>query len=188
MKFLYFKTKNLIKDKIPIILEIINEAINVIKYNNDENSLTIFYSYSSIAIDELANIMVSELYEDISIYESLAYKNEQMLEEALKLVKEIFNETYIKDNYVNNKTLLMVLRNKTDNRIKKLVLNNYYNDQDMRYTIKTFLEENQNVTIAAETLYLHRNTLNQRLNKFEESTNFNVKKFIDGYLIYHIIK
>lgn len=38
MKFLYFKTKNLIKDKIPIILEIINEAINVIKYNNDENS------------------------------------------------------------------------------------------------------------------------------------------------------
>ena len=82
----------------------------------------------------------------------------------------------------------MVLRNKADERIKKLVLNNYYNDQDMRYTIKTFLEDNQNVTIAAESLYLHRNTLNQRLTKFEEATSFNVKKFIDGYLIYNIIK
>src|SRR5690554_4958035 len=131
MKFLYFKTKNIIKDKIPTILEIINEAINIIKYNNDLNSLTIFYTYSNIAIDELANIMVSELYEDISIYESLVYKNEQKLEEALKLVKEIFNETYFKDNYVNNKTVLMVLRNNMNDKVKKLVLNNYYSDQDM---------------------------------------------------------
>lgn len=188
MKFLYFKTKNIIKDKISTILEIISEAIDIIKYHNDLNSLTIFYTYSSVSIDELANIMVSELYEDISIYESLTYKDEKKLEEALKIVKDIFNETYVKDNYVNNKILLMVLRNKADERIKKLVLNNYYNDQDMRYTIKTFLEDNQNVTIAAESLYLHRNTLNQRLTKFEEATSFNVKKFIDGYLIYNIIK
>ena len=77
MKFLYFKTKNIIKDKISTILEIISEAIDIIKYHNDLNSLTIFYTYSSVSIDELANILVSELYEDISIYESLTYKDEK---------------------------------------------------------------------------------------------------------------
>jgi|SRR5690554_48932 len=187
MKFLYFKNKNSIVDKIPTILEIINEAIEVSKFSNTENTLTIYYSYSNIAISDLVSILVAELFEDIIVYESLTYPNFKKAEEALKDVSYILDNNYIPNNYINNKTILLNLK-EFDNRVANLVLNNYYNDKDMLHTIKTFLEENQNVTTASKELYLHRNTLNQRLNKFEESTGFNVKKFIDGYLIYHLLK
>lgn len=188
MKFLYFKTKTEIVNKVPLILEIISESISITKYFNDEYSLTIYYNFSNIRISELATILVSELFEDISIYESLTYKSETKMIEAVKIVSELLSKNYIKDNYVNNKIILLKLKDYTNEKLKKLILNSYYNDSDMIYTIKTFLENNQNVSTASDILYLHRNTLNQRLTKFEENTNFNVKNFIDGYLIYSIIK
>lgn len=187
MKFLYFKSKNNIVDKIPSILEIINEAIDVLKFSNTEKTLIIYYSYSSITITDLVSILVAELFEDILVYESLNYTSFEKAEEALREVIYILDNNYIPNNYINNKTILLNLK-EFDNRVSHLVLRDYYNDNDMRHTIKTFLEENQNVSMASKELYLHRNTLNQRLNKFEENTGFNVKKFIDGYLIYHLLK
>jgi|SRR5690625_1758040 len=186
MKYLYFKSKNEIVTKIPLILEIISEAIDILKFENNENSLVIYYSYSNIEIKELASIVVSELFEDVSVYESLKYRNEDEIKQSINILKLIFNDFSINEYYINNKILLKYIK-ETNENINKLVLNKYYNDKEMYLTIKTFLEHDQNVTKASEYLYIHRNTLNQRLNKFEEATNFNVKKFIDGYLIYKII-
>lgn len=186
MKFIYFKAKEKIENKIPMILEIISEAINISKFENDNYTLTIHYSYSNIEIKELANIVVSELFEDITIYESLIFKTEVELKNSLKLIKSILNEFTINEYYLNNKILLTYIKDINEN-VKQLVLNKYYNDKEMYLTIKTYLEHNQNVSKASEYLYIHRNTLNQRLNKFKDETNFNVKKFIDGHLIYKLL-
>lgn len=188
MKFLYVTTKNLITDKIPMMLELITEAVDIVKYESTSNSLTVYFKYSKIEIIELANIMVFELYEDIKIYESLKYQNKEALNEALLTVENIFDKMYFKDSFVNNKTILELHKSSVSEDLKRLILSHYYNNKDIKNTIKVFLEHNQNITSASEALYLHRNTLNQRLTKFEEVTSFNVKKFIDGYLIYHILK
>lgn len=187
MKYIYFKSKNLIKNKIPQILEIISEAITILKFESDDDSLTIYYNFSSVSINELTNIIVSELFEDILVYESLNYDNNKELEESLLIVKNYIEFKYIKNNYINNQTILKSFQSYDEN-IKKLILNKYYNDKEMILTIITFLEHNQNVSKASEYLYIHRNTLNQRLNKFIETTNFNPKKFIDGHLLYKLLK
>lgn len=188
IKFIYFKSKKPIKEHIPAILEIITEALSIIKYENDSNSLIIYYTYTNVSIYELANIIVTELYEDIIIYESINYKNENEANDALTIVKEIIAKGYTKDIYLDNKKLLMANIGNINEKLRMLVLNTFYNDKEMYNTLKVFLENNQNVTTSANILYLHRNTLNQRLAKFEEVTTFNIKNFIDGYLIYHLLK
>ena len=55
-------------------------------------------------------------------------------------------------------------------------------------TIKTYLEADQNMSFASKILYVHRNTLIQRIDKFQQVTGFDVKVFIDAYLIYHLIR
>ena len=57
----------------------------------------------------------------------------------------------------------------------------------MKKTIITFLENNQNISLAAKELFLHRNTLTQRLDKFNRITSFDLKQFKDAYLIYTLI-
>ncbi len=71
--------------------------------------------------------------------------------------------------------------------MKQFILNEYYQNDEMKKTIITFLENNQNISLAAKELFLHRNTLTQRLDKFNRITSFDLKQFKDAYLIYTLI-
>ncbi len=45
------------------------------------------------------------------------------------------------------------------------------NNQNLLQTLRVYLEENQNSNIAAQKLFIHRNTLKARIDKIEELTN-----------------
>ena len=53
-------------------------------------------------------------------------------------------------------------------------------EDEIKKTIKTFLEMNQNISETARTLYIHRNTLVYRLDKFNKMTGLDCTKFEDG--------
>ncbi|MCM3671729.1 helix-turn-helix domain-containing protein [Mesobacillus maritimus] len=57
-------------------------------------------------------------------------------------------------------------------------------DPELLETMKVFLENNSNVSLAAKKLYIHRNTLQYRLDKFAESTGVNVKGFHQALTVY----
>lgn len=60
----------------------------------------------------------------------------------------------------------------------------FLDDPDMLKTIKTYLETNLNVSLTAKKLYIHRNTLQYRLDKFVEKTGMNLKSFQGALTIY----
>lgn len=53
-------------------------------------------------------------------------------------------------------------------------------DQEIIKTAECFLENNLNASETSRKMYLHRNTLNYRLDKIEKSTGLNVRKFSDA--------
>ncbi len=53
-------------------------------------------------------------------------------------------------------------------------------EDEIKKTIKTFLEMNQNISETARALYIHRNTLVYRLDKFNKMTGLDCTKFEDG--------
>lgn len=58
------------------------------------------------------------------------------------------------------------------------------NDPDMLGTIRVFIENNMNITSTAKALYIHRNTLQYRLDKFIEKTGINIKTFSGAFTVY----
>lgn len=58
------------------------------------------------------------------------------------------------------------------------------NDPDILITIRVYLENNMNVTSTAKALYIHRNTLQYRLDKFTEKTGVNIKTFSGAITVY----
>lgn len=187
MKFLYIETKEDINNLIPIIFNIFEEQLQVIKYQTNDKSLTIFYQYSNIDINEAFTLLASELYLDFLVYESINYQNEVDALSSLETFLKVKEQFLLKNKYYNNHLLLEEYYKKVNVNLKKLILGKYYYDLEMKKNIITFLNCNQNVSLAAKELYLHRNTLNMRLNKFNEQTNFDLKQFRDAFLIYHTI-
>jgi hypothetical protein len=57
-------------------------------------------------------------------------------------------------------------------------------DPEMLQTLKSFLENNLNVTVTSKKLYIHRNTLQYRLDKFIEKTGINLKNFQGAWTVY----
>lgn len=59
-----------------------------------------------------------------------------------------------------------------------------FDDRELLTTIKVFLESNSNTSLAAKKLYVHRNTLQYRLDKFMEKTGINLKDFDSTVMVY----
>lgn len=57
-------------------------------------------------------------------------------------------------------------------------------EPDLLTTVKLFLENNSNATLTAKQLYVHRNTLQYRLDKFTVKTGINLKDFHSSLTIY----
>ncbi|MCD8502698.1 MAG: helix-turn-helix domain-containing protein [Bacillaceae bacterium] len=61
------------------------------------------------------------------------------------------------------------------------------NDAELIKTVKVFLECNLNATLAAKKLYIHRNSLQYRIDKFIEKTGIDIKQFRQAVSLYMLI-
>ncbi|MFS0782992.1 PucR family transcriptional regulator [Bacillus sp. 1P06AnD] len=66
----------------------------------------------------------------------------------------------------------------------KEVLGEFTDDLEMIKTIKTYLDCNQNATKTAKQLFIHRNSLHYRLDKFIQRTGLNMKQFNEAAIVY----
>ena len=55
-----------------------------------------------------------------------------------------------------------------------------FEDEETASTAEEFLENSLNVSETARNLFVHRNTLNYRLDKIERTTGLNIRKFSDA--------
>lgn len=60
-------------------------------------------------------------------------------------------------------------------------------EQELIHTLKVFFEENLNVSEAAKKLYIHRNSLQYRLDKFFQKTGYDLKRFQDAHIAYQAL-
>lgn len=59
-----------------------------------------------------------------------------------------------------------------------------FDDQETLSTIQVYLENNLNASVTAKKLYIHRNTLQYRLDRFTEKAGVNLKDFPSATTLY----
>ena len=75
-----------------------------------------------------------------------------------------------------------------DSNLKKQILAEYTNDLEMHSIINAFVENDLNILKTAKVLYLHRNTLINKLDRFYQKTGYDLRRFKDAYIIYSLLK
>ena len=189
-RYLIIESKNEIKSDESVILSIFSEFINFDKIETGEKALYLYYQQETDVsfLDVILNMM-SDTLTDLRIYVSYQYDNEAELNlHKDYIIKKLTLIPFNKHVYLDDKVVLKALLEKMDSEMRKFIFRKYLNDSIMQESIKTYLESNQNMSLAAKKLYVHRNTLIQRLDKFYQTTGFDVRLFSDAYLIYHLIK
>lgn len=72
--------------------------------------------------------------------------------------------------------------------ISHTVLKEVVNETDVIQTMETFMRCNLNISETAKELYMHRNTLQYRLDKFHEKTGIDVRQFHQAMTLFLILK
>ncbi|SEO48427.1 PucR C-terminal helix-turn-helix domain-containing protein [Amphibacillus marinus] len=67
------------------------------------------------------------------------------------------------------------------------ILKDCAEDESLLRTIQTYLESNSNTTLAAKEMYMHRNSLQYRIDKFIEKTGIDVKQFEGALSVYLVL-
>ena len=160
---------------------------NYIEPTFSNNILTVFFeAETDVDFEEIINSLNSDFYVVATLFESgELYKNIDRNEyvkhihaigvKLLETTKLYFNEKELVKQGLHNEI------------VKNNILKEYYNDYEMKNVISTYLENNMNVSQAANALYMHRNTVMNKIAKFIDVTGYDIKKFQNAFVIYQIL-
>jgi len=191
-QYFILQSKKPIKKEREMLLSLLGEVVDVSYTDVDNEFITVvFENLLESSLQELSQVIIEEFFIEIRIYESIRFETIHDLERNIKKVKRMLKLITFDsdDSYLNEVDLLYFEISKPiDPSYKKNILKKYSDDTEMKNILKVFFECNQNTSEASKRLYMHRNTLIQKLDKFYEETGFNPRRFKDAMIIYKAIE
>ncbi|RKD76168.1 PucR-like helix-turn-helix protein [Sinobaca qinghaiensis] len=171
------------------ILEISRRQVLVILMSREP------FEYSGFHPVELAEIMTSDLLTDMKIYVGRYLHHTENLVELYEFEALLFiSYQRLFPAYRGFKTaehLLFVFPglSESNKRIAAAYLfARLETDSETIYTLYHFFLSSMNVSLAAKTLHLHRNTLQYRIDKITGITGIDVRFFPNAAAYYYVIK
>ncbi|MDC3417289.1 PucR family transcriptional regulator [Aquibacillus salsiterrae] len=168
--------------KVPIIWENNHEGILI----EDEPIEEVDISY-----EEMIEVLMSDFYMKVKFYIGPYFNEVDRASEYFKWIKDCYQKVnkYMKGSIMDHISAVPFLflepsDDQTSDIIIPSILKDTITEDDLLETIRTFLESNSNATLAAKKLYMHRNSLQYRVDKFIEKTGIDVKQFKGALSVY----
>jgi hypothetical protein len=188
-RYMIIETKNKKIDSWSFVIDFLADLIHINDIETTNTHLIVYYdSIPEALLKDIIYNIIAETYVDLRLYESHTFDDIQSRNSHINYVKTQLSLISMNSHtYLNNFHLLKHHLEHHFNIEFQYFFGKYTRNSEMIQTVKTFLEHNQNINQTAKELYIHRNTLLQRLEKFHQVTGFDVKKFQDAFIIYQLI-
>ncbi|HLS59789.1 MAG TPA: helix-turn-helix domain-containing protein [Virgibacillus sp.] len=168
--------------EVPILWENENEGILI--EGTDDSTDTISYEH-------IINLLMSDLYVNINFYvgpfrQDLTDVKQYFhsILDSAKLMTTLTNKSVM--TYIEAIPFLLMNEMNPDFRtqIAHSVLQEFLHDEETLKMIATFFECNLNISETAKKLYMHRNSLQYRLDRFHEKTTIDIRQFNQAMTVY----
>ena len=146
---------------------------------------TDYYNEEPLDLEMFRELIIQDFNKDIvMLIDPYSEENFILKENVSCFMKELNSGVYYFEDIIayaviKNKELL---KKKIKDYISSKVNNEVIN------TVKEFIENNMNSSSTSKKLFMHRNTLNYRIDNFIEVTKINVKTFKGANAIYMLYK
>ncbi|RFB18434.1 transcriptional regulator [Bacillus sp. HNG] len=150
----------------------------LVETRNEEIIEDVFY-------DEITVTLTSDFYTDMRLFIGQTHPLSDNLGSLFHTEKEWFQKgiqfLHKQKVYRLHDILPFLLLEGMDedfrNQLKNVIPEELQDDHELLETIKVFFESDLNVSNAAKRLYMHRNSLQYRIEKFIEKTGIDIKHF-----------
>ncbi|MFA6800622.1 MAG: helix-turn-helix domain-containing protein [Acholeplasmataceae bacterium] len=189
LNYLLIESKNNIELNKSMILDMMHDVMHMIEVKSKNQTLIIVFEMPvEVSFNEIILNLAQDTLVDYRLYESYPFKQiEELYQHAAYIESLLQHIPFNQFTYLNNIILVKYALTIIKKENYHFFLRDYWKNEDMKKTIKVYLESNQNMSEASKSLYIHRNTLIQRIDKFAMVTGFDIRKFVDGYLIYYLL-
>jgi len=144
-----------------------------------------------ITYHQIADTLMSELYVKITFFIGPYLENDKDLADYIEQITKMAEGSFLKmDTSVIDYTevypsfLIEILSQQQQQQLSEWVLKEFLTDSEALETIRMFIQCNLNVSETAKNLYIHRNSLQYRIDKFYESTGIDIKQFDKAFTVY----
>ncbi|WP_181444568.1 CdaR family transcriptional regulator [Bacillus sp. 03113] len=176
--------KEYFRENILIIWESAQKGILIEEYKTDTVTYDDLLSVSQIFESEF----FIKIYFYLGAFAFLDHEFPKQLNQEKSLFEKGINYQPSERVFTFEKIFPSLLISYLDQENFHYIVSNWFTifkeDPELHSTIKVFLENNSNASLTAKKLYIHRNTLQYRLDKFSEKTGVNLKDFNSAITIY----
>lgn len=149
-------------------------------------------AYDSESFSSFMNALESDFYIKAKMYIGKFQLADSRFPLHFRMEKEWFQKALMNGSserlYTMEKLFPMQLMEQMPDALKEILVKEVLDplgcDQDILQTVRAFFENGFNATIASKKLYIHRNTLQYRLNKFQEITGISLRDFNGALVAY----
>lgn len=185
-KFISIIFKNSPKDSlIDMLVDFLKGLLgNHIEHQYSDNFLSVIFDCDSkVDFEEIINGLNNDFYITTSLYESGVLYEKIDINEYIAHIKsqskKILDSNMI---YIDEKCLVKL--NLDGEIVRQNIFKPFHNDLEMLEVVKKYLDCNMNISQAANSLYMHRNTVMNKIDKFISVTGYDIKKFSNAFIIY----
>ena len=162
---------------------------NMLIYRIDNLYLVFYNNKDRVEINNFVDMFNEDAGIKSLFFEGFLVKNTN-LNHFVKFLDTFFNYFDFHNSYSKVSDLIFMVNDKKEELlvVKEALLDKYLNDNEFSNMLKALFKNNLNVSKAANDLYMHRNTLNNKLNSFEDETTLSIQNFIDAVSLYELLK
>lgn len=150
------------------------------------------------ALNQLIETISSDFYTNITLFIGMVRKSQQQNSiysayqwehDCFEMIQKKLGRKNVAFSFYD--ALPFIILSETSQQSRDRIVGTISNldevDHELFKTIKVFIECNSNSTMAAKKLFIHRNSLQYRIDKFIEKTGVNVKEFQGAMIAYWAI-
>lgn len=145
-----------------------------------DNDVVIYFDVSGLELIE--TLFVSCQSQGLHLSMVIGYAHDRVLHKASLVAREFFDHQCVHLYHI----LLHEIKTNTNTMRDELISHLQQLHHDDYLTLKKYIQYHLNASLAADALYVHRNTFNYRLDKAIASSTINVKVFPFAVLL-HIL-
>lgn len=163
-----------------------------ILWENDHEGIIVEVDLDdAISYEQIIDVLMSDLYVKINFFVgpylntlSDAKKSHRALIAGADTV--FFHSEKAVTTYIEAIPFILLNQTKSELRAEIIdtVLGETAEEEELLKTIETFISCNLNVSVTAKELYMHRNSLQYRLDKFTEKTGIDIRQFHQAVTVY----
>ena len=163
--------------------------VDMLIYSCDNYYLIIYQNKDKLELENFIEMFNDDMGTRSMIFEGFYINKENCtyLQEFLDIMDKEF---VFSKMYSNISDLILICNNNRFllDKLKQIVLDKYLQDGSFINLVRTLFKNNLNVSKTANDLYMHRNTLNNKLSSLESDTTLSIQNFISAVAIYELLK